>query len=148
MASSASLATICDQFSIPSLKPFQRQALDSLLSLKDVYLSVMTGGGKSLCYQAFQPLWTLEKGDDKCNVLVVSPLISIMKEQCDFLSSFGFRSTYIGRDSSENEAIVSEEYQFLFASPEALLTQWRSFLANSKCFRLIVIDEAHTVMQW
>ena len=104
-----------------------------MLEGKDVYLSVKTGGGKSLCYQAFHVFWT-EKHGKNGNVLVISPLISIMKEQCDYLNYCGFKATYIGLDPSEDDSILEEGFQFLFTSPESILAvpKWREMVSNSK----------------
>lgn len=140
---------ILEKFGVKELKEFQQETVDNLLEGKDVYLSVKTGAGKSLCYQAFQLFWS-EKHSEDCNVLVVSPLISIMKEQCDYLRSCGFTATYIGQDSSDDDMILNEMFQFLFTSPEAILSvpKWREMVTSSKKFKLIVVDEAHTVLRW
>ncbi|XP_069114820.1 ATP-dependent DNA helicase RecQ-like [Argopecten irradians] len=106
MASPFQFSSVLERFAIPVLQEFQKKSFEALLEGRDVYLSVKTGGGKSLCYQAFQQLWTEKNdGDSNCAVLVISPLVSIMKEQSDFLESRGFRATYIGKDSSEDNDI-------------------------------------------
>nr|XP_022310227.1 uncharacterized protein LOC111115690 [Crassostrea virginica] len=110
-----------------------------------------TGGGKSLCYEAFPVLWSENHQlSSACNVLVISPLISIMKEQSEFLKTLGFTSTYIGKTPEEDMMILDERFQFLFTSPEAILsiTKWRNMVTRSQHFKLIVIDEAHTVIRW
>ena len=94
------------------LRDFQQESVDNLLEGKDVYLSVKTGGGKSFCYQAFHVFWT-EKHGKNGNVLVISPLISIMKEQCNYLNSCGFKATYIGRDPSEDDSILEEGFHII-----------------------------------
>ena len=140
---------LLDRFGVRDLKDFQQETIDKLLEGKDVYLFVKTGGGKSLCYQAYQVFWT-EKHCKTCSVLVISPLISIMKEQCDYLQSCGFTATYIGRDLKDEERIMEEAFQFLFTSPESILsiTKWREMVTKSVNFKLIVVDEAHTVLRW
>ncbi|XP_048763913.1 probable ATP-dependent DNA helicase RecS [Ostrea edulis] len=140
---------IAERFGISKLKDFQEDTINKLLEGRDVYLSMKTGGGKSLCYQAFPLLWT-EKHRNPCNVLVITPLISIMKEQCESLMSLGFTATYIGRNSEEDDQITDEKFQFLFTSPEAILsvTKWREMVTRSQHFKLIVVDEAHTVLRW
>ena len=86
----------------------------------------------------------------KCQVLVVTPLISIMKEQCEYLNSLGITSTYLGKDNSEDSGIINEQYDFIFSSPENLLNvcKWRQMLEKTDSFRLLVVDEAHTVLHW
>nr|XP_034333442.1 ATP-dependent DNA helicase hus2/rqh1-like [Crassostrea gigas] len=73
-----------------------------------------------------------------------------MKEQCEYLKSCDFTSTFIGRDSSEDIDIINGNFQFLFASPESILSvnKWRDMLVASKHFKLFVVDEAHTVLHW
>ncbi|XP_052678559.1 uncharacterized protein LOC128159483 [Crassostrea angulata] len=140
---------VCKRFSLDALKPFQEETITQLLKGRDSFLSVKTGGGKSICYQGFQLMWT-ELNGCECSVLIVSPLLSIMKEQCEYLKSCDFTSTYIGRDSSEDIDIINGNFQFLFASPESILSvnKWRDMLVASKHFKLFVVDEAHTVLHW
>lgn len=132
------------------LKPFQKETLNALLSKKDVYLSVKTGGGKSLCYQSFPSCWMEKHGTD-CKVLVISPLLSIMKEQSEYLTSIGFTASYI-RQGNNKDDLVAGKYQFVFSSPESILsvTKWRDLLTSPpyKNLELFVVDEAHTVLQW
>lgn len=61
-----------------------------------------------------------------------------MKEQSEYLSSLGFTATYIGKDSSEDQDILEENYEFLFTSPESILSvsKWRDMVTSSKKFRL------------
>ena len=105
-----------------------------------------TGGEKSLCYQTFVPFWLQQNSDAK----IISPLISTMKEQCSYIQSCGFSATFIGKDSDENEDIMDGKFQFLFSSPESVLSinKWRDMLKVSDRFRLLVVDEAHTVLHW
>jgi superfamily II DNA helicase RecQ len=140
---------IAERFGITVLRDFQEETIKKLLEGRDVYLSRKTGGGKSLCYQAFPISWS-EKHEGPCNVLVITPLISIMKEQCEYLTSVGLTATYIGRNSEDEESILDEKFQFLFTSPEAILsvTKWREMVTRSQHFKLIVVDEAHTVIRW
>jgi ATP-dependent DNA helicase RecQ len=72
------MSDLLQKFGVKKLRDFQEESVDNLLERKDVYLSVKTGGGKSLCYQDFHVFWT-EKHGKNGNVLVISPLISIMK---------------------------------------------------------------------
>lgn len=80
--------------------------------------------------------------DVQPQVLIISPLLSIMKEQTDLLASKGFTATFIGKDKSEDASILDGKYQFVFSSPEAILQndKWRDMLSGSKSFRLFVVD--------
>ena len=140
---------LTEVFGIEKLSPQQEKAIDCLKSGKDVFLSLRTGGGKSLCYMAF-PIFCDEQIDTMPQVLIISPLLSIMKEQTDFLVSKGLTATYIGKDSSEDDKILDGKFQFIFSSPEAVLQsdKWRNMLSSSKTFRLFVVDEAHTLVHW
>jgi superfamily II DNA helicase RecQ len=82
-------------------------------------------------------------------VIVIEPLVSIMEEQVKKLASYGYSVAQVGKD----DEIRSGRFTFLFASPELLLgnEEWRNMLRSS-CYQekriLIVIDEAHTVIEW
>jgi superfamily II DNA helicase RecQ len=146
------LSKVQEVFGIEKLSPQQVKAIDGLKNGKDVFLSLRTGSGKSLCYMAF-PMFCDEQLNTQYTmpqVLIISPLISIMKEQTDFLVSKGLTATYIGKDSSEDSRILDGKYQFIFSSPEAILQsdRWRNMLSSSKSFRLFVVDEAHTLVHW
>ncbi|KAH3823087.1 hypothetical protein DPMN_124885 [Dreissena polymorpha] len=73
-----------------------------------------------------------------------------MKEQCEYLTSLGFKATFIGRDPNEESDILSGMHDFIYSSPESLLgvQKWRDMMANSTSIKLIVVDEAHTIIQW
>jgi len=141
-------------FNVDDLEPFQKRAIANLMEGRDVFVSVKTGAGKSMCYQAFQPVWEESTGE-KCIVLIVTPLVSIMREQCEHLNQLGFMATYIGRDASEDCDILCGRYHYVFASPEQLLStpKWREMLLSStgtgnKLIRLLAVDEAHVVLHW
>lgn len=144
---SGKFQNMCKRFSLDALKLFQEVTITQLLKGRDSFLSVKTGGGKSICYQGFRLVWT-KLNWCQCSVLIVSPLISIMKEQCEYLKSCECTSTYIGRERSKDTDIINGNFQFLFASPESILSinKWRDMLVASKHFKLFVVDEAHTVL--
>lgn len=93
----------------------------------------------------------MEKQGTDCKVLVVSRLLSIMKEQSEYLTSMGFTATYIGHVNNDDD-LVAGNYQFVFSPPESILsiTKWRDLLTSPpyKNLELFVVDEAHTVLQW
>ncbi|XP_056001114.1 ATP-dependent DNA helicase RecQ-like [Ostrea edulis] len=144
------LTKVGEVFEVEKLSAQQEKAISSLLDNRDVFLSLRTGGGKSLCYMAFPLFYERMYQPQLAHVLIVSPLLAIMKEQTEFLKSKGFTATYIGKDANEDDGILAGEYQFLFTSPEAVLQndKWRNMLSSSKSFRLFVVDEAHTVVHW
>ena len=80
-----------------------------------------TGTGYIICYQAFRPLWTKKNTDRLCSVFVICPLISIIKEQPDYLCRLGFSATYVGKDSKEVDDIRMGDFDYIFSSPEAIV---------------------------
>ena len=90
--------------------PLQQQGYDAFLSVKT----------KSLCYQAF-PVLKERENVHEAQVLVISPLIAIMEENCKSLQNLGFSATYIGRNDSEASDIQLGKFQFLFATPETIV---------------------------
>ena len=149
----APMAKIKQVFKVEKLNPQQEETIKSLLEQKDVFLALRTGGGKSLCYMAFPLMYSsdIQPAQDVIpQVLIISPLVSIMKEQTEFLISKGFTTSYIGKETSEDARILRGEIQFVFSSPESILQndRWRNMLSSSRSFRLFVVDEAHTVVHW
>ena len=130
----------------------------SFVQGKDVFVSLPTGYGKSLCYGMI-PLVVDEMKAHKepsSIVLVVSPLISLMKDQVKHFAAKGISAGYVSSELENKDmqdSIMRGEYQLVFISPEALLgtLRWRALLCESTYRqRLIgfVIDEAHCVLKW
>ena len=114
---------------------------------KDIFVGTKTGSGKSITYECIPVVFP-----GSC-VVIISPLISIMTEQCKKLSALGFRATYIGKDVSETDDLINGHFDFVYTSPEQLVgdLKWRDVLKSDvyqKKLRAIVVDEAHTVIQW
>lgn len=146
-------------FTVDSLHPRQIETIQTLLDGKDVFLSIRTGGGKSLCYQSFNVAAEAQFTQRRIGptgadfVLVISPLNTIMTEQVAMLNALGLAAACVGRNVEETDGILSGKYQYIYSSPEHILgnSQWREML-RSEVFKskvgLIVVDEAHTVVQW
>ncbi|XP_062589124.1 ATP-dependent DNA helicase RecQ-like [Saccostrea cucullata] len=132
-------------FGIESFTDLQSETIKYLLGGQDVFLSIRTGGGKSLTYQAFPMFCQAEP----CQVLIISPLLSIMKEQVSYLNSLGLCADYIHKEC-DRTSIETGKTTYVFTSPEAILTDdmWRSILIESTSFKLFVVDEAHMVINW
>ena len=130
-----------------AFRPCQEEIIDSVLQGRDTLALLPTGGGKSLCYQ----LPTLMM-DGMC--LVVSPLISLMKDQVQQLNSRHLSAAclYAGLGGSEVMAVLNNavcgRLKFLYVSPERLRT--RVFIEHFRRMKvsLIAVDEAHCVSQW
>jgi ATP-dependent DNA helicase RecQ len=130
-----------------SLRPLQERAIDAALSRRDSLVVMPTGGGKSLCYQ-LPPLLTGEL------TVVVSPLISLMKDQVDTLRGLGVDARQVNSTTTEVEkrevarAARDKTLAMLFVSPERLaLEKFREWLATIDV-HTFAIDEAHCISHW
>jgi len=134
-------------FGHKQFRPFQEEIINNVLKRKDSFIILPTGGGKSLCYQ-FPAL------KFKGLTLVISPLISLMKDQVDALKSNGISAEYINSSLSSKEIfqiqkqLLEKKIKILYAAPERLaLKSFRSFLQTLK-MDLIAVDEAHCISEW
>jgi ATP-dependent DNA helicase RecQ len=134
-----------------SFRPLQHEAMDAVLSGRDSIVVLPTGGGKSLCFQA------PAVADDDGLAVVVSPLISLMKDQVDTLVGNGVPAAlYNSSLSAEDKAgvmrgLAERRYRLLYVSPERLVGEGGDgFLARlSSCgVRFVAVDEAHCISQW
>ncbi|WP_373986762.1 ATP-dependent DNA helicase RecQ [Duganella sp. BuS-21] len=135
-------------FGIEALRDGQRRVIDSVLAGRDTLAVMPTGSGKSLCYQV--PA-RLRKG----LTVVVSPLISLMKDQAEKLEEVGIASTaQINSSLSRSDerealqAIESEDKDIAFCTPERLALPEFQELLRQTGVGLLVIDEAHCISQW
>ncbi|MDX8407275.1 MAG: DNA helicase RecQ, partial [Mariprofundaceae bacterium] len=134
-------------FGYDSFRPLQEEIVCTLLEGKDAFVLMPTGGGKSLCYQI--PA-IIREGTG----IVVSPLISLMKDQVDALNVCGVKAAYY--NSSLKAAAAKEvlarfeagELDMLYVAPERLLS--KTFLQKLEKIKIsmFAIDEAHCVSQW
>ena len=133
-----------------TFRPLQKDAMDAVLAGRDSIVVLPTGGGKSLCFQA--PA-LVRSGV----AVVVSPLISLMKDQVDTLVGNGvpaalFNSTLSSNNKAEVVAGLRQgRYKLLYVSPERLVGEGSdSFLAmlSSVDVSFVAVDEAHCISQW
>lgn len=128
-------------------RPLQEEIIMSVLEGHDTLGLMPTGGGKSITFQ----VPALIKGG---LTLVVTPLISLMKDQCDNLSRHGIKAAavYMGMTQTEVSDTYSRVtcggYSFLYLSPERLETQTFKQHLQYMDVRMIVVDEAHCISQW
>src|SRR5438270_1317188 len=130
-----------------TLKPLQKQAMQAVLQGRDTLVVLPTGGGKSLCYQAPAVL----RGD---TTVVVSPLISLMKDQVDSLRACGVPAVQL--DSMQTQAeklghekdVLAGNIRLLFVSPERLVLTDIYQLLRQINVRTFAIDEAHCISHW
>ena len=135
-----------DVFGFDAFLPGQEDIIDAVLAGRDCIAVMPTGAGKSLTYQL--PARILEG-----TVLVLSPLISLMKDQVDALRQLGFKAVEINStlDPEERQARLAAfrrgEHELVFLAPEALDGRLRDFVVGCPV-SLLAVDEAHCISQW
>ena len=141
------LAVVQRYWGFSGLRPLQEQAIRAGLERRDSLVVMPTGGGKSLCYQV--PAELAQRTD-----IVVSPLISLMKDQVDGLRECGYPAgaLYSGMSVAavrETEAeIAAGRYRLVFVAPERLLTPRFLQLIERLQISAFAIDEAHCISHW
>lgn len=134
-------------FGYENFRSGQEQLIKNILSGKDVLGIMPTGAGKSICYQV--PAMLLNG-----ITIVISPLISLMKDQVDSLNEIGIPATYINSTLSTTEYsqtienILCNIYKIVYVAPERLNSENFLILLNKLDISMITIDEAHCVSQW
>ncbi|WP_027360708.1 DNA helicase RecQ [Desulforegula conservatrix] len=134
-------------FGYQSFRPFQQEIISSVLEKKDALVIMATGGGKSLCYQI--PAQIFEG-----LTIVVSPLISLMKDQVEQLRELGVSALFLNSSLSQEEyfsnvaRIKRNEVKLLYLAPETLLLQKTIDILSSVRVDAMAIDEAHCISEW
>jgi len=140
-------AALKQYFGFESFRPLQEEIVRDALAGKDVFAVLPTGGGKSLCFQVpalVRPGLTV----------VVSPLISLMKDQVDAMQASGVAATFLNSTLSASEArerlrgLHTRKFRLLYVAPERLMLS--GFLGDLKKWNvnLIAVDEAHCISEW
>jgi ATP-dependent DNA helicase RecQ len=141
------LEVISRYWGYSSFRPLQQEAMDSVLAGRDSLVVMPTGGGKSLCYQV--PA-LLKEG----LTVVISPLISLMKDQVDALAACGVPAAMMNSAQSPAEhraterALLAGTLKLLFVSPERLaIASFRELLGRAHA-TTFAVDEAHCISHW
>ena len=136
-----------EYYGYDSFRERQEEIITSILEGKDVVTIMPTGGGKSICYQV--PALILDG-----LTIVISPLISLMKDQVDNIKNMGIKSAYINSTLSENEIksilndVIKNEVKILYVAPERLESiEFLNLITRVKISQ-IAVDEAHCISQW
>lgn len=134
-------------FGYSEFKKGQKELITKILKGQDVFGIMPTGAGKSVCYQI--PALVLDGVS-----IVISPLISLMKDQVDALKEMGIKAAFINSSLSTKELnevtenVEAGEYKLIYVAPERLVGDGFLKLLKSIEISLIAIDEAHCVSQW
>jgi ATP-dependent DNA helicase RecQ len=142
-------AVITKVWGFSTLRPLQDSAMRADLEGRDSLVVLPTGGGKSLCYQA--PAVFRSHGPP---TVVVSPLISLMKDQVDGLRTCGVAATQIDSSQTPHERQVCKRnllrgaIRLLFVSPERLVVPTFQRFLQQLHVRTFVVDEAHCISHW
>jgi ATP-dependent DNA helicase RecQ len=139
--------TLSEVFGYDSFRPHQREIVERIVAGGDAFVLMPTGGGKSLCFQ----VPALHRDGV---AVVVSPLISLMKDQVDALRANGVSAAYLNSSLSAEEAadvlraVRGGALDLLYCAPERLMMPATLELLDSVEVSLFAIDEAHCVSQW
>ncbi|MFB0937754.1 MAG: ATP-dependent DNA helicase RecQ [Urechidicola sp.] len=140
------LTILKNAFGYKKFRPLQEEIIDRTIDGKDSFVLMPTGGGKSMCFQV--PALIFDG-----ITIVVSPLISLMKDQVQALKSNGVKADFFNSSiSPEEENIVIDkamkgDLQLLYLSPEKLISVSNTWLKELN-IKLVAIDEAHCVSMW
>lgn len=134
-------------FGYDSFRSGQAEIIDAMAEGRDLLAIMPTGAGKSICYQVPALM-------DEGITLVVSPLVSLMKDQVGALLQAGVRAAYINSSltpGQQQEALrraMMGAYKIIYVAPERLLTPAFLWFAETADIRRVTVDEAHCVSQW
>jgi len=139
--------TVKRYWGFDALRPLQAEAIQAACERRDSLVVLPTGGGKSLCYQV--PPVLLGRTD-----VVVSPLVSLMKDQVDALLDCGYPAAALHSGMSPDarreveSGLAAKRYALVFAAPERLLTPGFLRLLDQCNVQAFAIDEAHCISHW
>ncbi|MEK7850823.1 MAG: RecQ family ATP-dependent DNA helicase, partial [Deltaproteobacteria bacterium] len=134
-------------FGFHAFRPNQEEIVRSILDRRDVFAAMPTGGGKSLCYQLPAKLMN-------GTAIIVSPLISLMKDQVDAALGNGIAAAYMNSSLSSQEvtdlyrALRNKRIELLYIAPERFAMPGFIDTLKSVPISLFAIDEAHCVSEW
>ena len=120
-------------------REYQDDIINDILDKDDLLVTMPTGGGKSLLYQF--PSTFLNK-----STIVISPLISLMNDQCLYLNSKNINSVCLNSETTHYSSL--SDYRIIYTTPEYIINNLYKFLQIKNSICLFAIDEAHCVSQW
>lgn len=134
-------------FGYESFRPGQEATINHVLHRNNTLAVMPTGGGKSLCFQI--PGLSLDG-----TAIIISPLISLMKDQVDALQSLGISATFINSSLTMEEQrerlkqVAAGHYKFLYVAPERFESAYFTNIVSRIRLSLVAFDEAHCISQW
>src|SRR5689334_21409648 len=140
-------AALKEHFGYPAFRPGQEAAVESVLAGRDTLVVLPTGGGKSLCYQV--PALILPK-----LTVVISPLISLLKDQVDELDARGLPATFVNSTLSSSQVsdrlarAVRGDVTLLYVAPERFDFGTTAERLRDAGVSLLAVDEAHCISEW
>src|SRR3954466_13662167 len=140
-------AALHEHFGYPAFRPGQEAAVESVLAGKDTLVVLPTGGGKSLCYQV--PALMLPK-----LTVVISPLISLMKDQVDALEARGLPATFVNSTLTSSQVsdrlarAIRGDVKLLYVAPERFDFGTTAERLRDAGVSLLAVDEAHCISEW
>ena len=141
------LATLHKFFDFADFRPGQLEIVLAILEQKDVLAILPTGGGKSLCFQVPALIFP-------GTTLVISPLISLMKDQVDHLEKVGIAATFVSSNLEQKEIdvrlakLARGEYKLFYLAPERLSNKKIIEICRQIEISYLVVDEAHCISLW
>lgn len=139
--------TLSHYFGYDTFRPGQEEIILKIIDHRNVLGVLPTGGGKSICYQ----VPGLMLGG---TTIVISPLISLMKDQVDQLKAMGINAAYINSSLTQKQQkeieqdLISGHIQFLYVAPERFENQYFLSQLRKVNIRLVAFDEAHCISKW
>src|SRR3954465_5065670 len=140
-------SALAEHFGYPAFRPGQEAAVESVLAGKDTLVVLPTGGGKSLCYQV--PALMLPK-----LTVVISPLISLMKDQVDALTARGLPATFVNSTLTSSQVsdrltrAMRGDIKLLYVAPERFDFGTTAERLRDAGVSLLAVDEAHCISEW
>lgn len=153
----AAIKTAFTQLGYATVRAEQKEAAREFVKGRDVFVSIPTGSGKSLCYGCLPIVFDiLRDAPETSIVIVVSPLKALMLDQVEAFTRKGMRAVYVGAEDEKHdsdEKVRQGGFSLVFMSPEALVSgcTWRETLRSpvyQRNLAAVVVDEAHCIEKW
>ena len=150
------LAYAAQKLRLERLNEKQAEAVTAFIGGKDVFVSLPTGYGKSVCFQSVPfVLDYIGGGTDKCIAIIVEPTAAVMRDQVLALKSKGISAEFINHEQTDNaakQAVLQGKVKFVYISPESLsLSRYREMLyteSYQKNLSVYAVDEVHCMLTW